>query len=456
MSTDKTYSLSELALSIQAQLSKVYSGAYWISAEILKLNYYNQSGHCYPQLVEKKNGKIVADLKGFILKGRYILIQRKFIEIAQKELGDGMQIRFRCKVGFHPVYGLSLNILDVDPTHTLGEMTRLRNEAIARLKAEGVFDLNKKLHLPLLIKKVAVISVETSKGYGDFKKIVKQSKYGNLVTQELFPALLQGDAAVESISRALDSIRIRSNEFDVVTIIRGGGGETGLDCYDNYSLGRIICEFPIPVLTGIGHSTNLTIAEQVARKNLSTPSELASFILEGFDVFEEKIISATKRLGYIKRTIIERNKSHLLGLENTISKITMQFLKNSRNSLSERSSKIAYGAISSLKEKKYDLDKKFIPQLRVHQGRFFKNRSLALKVLSTKTSSAVHLFIPRLEKELAHMEEKVRILDPIQTLKRGYSITYLGDKPLKDASNTEKGNTLKTVLAEGEIKSTIN
>jgi len=438
------------------QLNKVYSGAYWISAEVLKLNYYTQSGHCYPQLVEKKDGKIVADLKGFILSSRYKLFRRKFLEITQKELGDGMQIRFKCKVGFHPVYGLSLNILDIDATYTLGEMTRLRNEAVKKLKAEGVFNLNKQLYLPLLIRKIAVISVETSKGYGDFKKILKQSKNGKLVIQELFPALLQGDAAVESISKALDTIRMQKDDFDAVAIIRGGGGETGLDCYDNYLLGKNICEFPIPVLTGIGHSTNLTIAEQVAHKNFTTPSELASFILEGFSAFEEKIISAAKRLTYIKRTIIERNKSHLLNLESSISRVSKQFLKNSERNLSEKGSKIAFETISSLKEKRYDLNKRYIPQLSMLQTLFIKNKLSALEAFRTKTTSNVHLLIPGLKVQLAHMEEKVRILDPIQTLKRGYSITYLGDKPLKKAIDTNKGDTLTTVLAEGEVKSKID
>ncbi len=455
MSSDKTYSLSDLAMSIQSQINKVYGGSYWISAEILKLNHYTQSGHCYPQLVEKKDGKIVADLKGFILSSRYRSLGKKFFSVTQKELADGMQIRFRCKVGFHPVYGLSLNILDIDPTHTLGEMTRLRNEARAKLKAENVFDLNKRKYLPLLVERIAVISVETSKGYGDFKKILSSSKYGKQVEQFLFPALVQGDAAVKSISRALESIQIRKNEFDAVAIIRGGGGETGLDCYDNYALSKLICQFPIPVLTGIGHSTNLTIVEEVANRNLTTPSELASFILNRFEVFENRVTDSIQRLRYIKRTIIEKNKSELLNFQKTLKRDVSRYVEQADKMLSSRGNKIAHVSNNTLKEKKYELNKKLVPQLETLARQSTYLFSKKLDDLSLKTSTGLVTYLTALNTELQHKEEKLRILDPIHTLKRGYSITYNGEKPLKNAASVKKGDLIRTVLSDGEIESKI-
>lgn len=455
MSKDKTYSLSELALSIQSQLNKIYSGAYWISAEILKLNHYTQSGHCYPQLVEKKDGKVVADLKGFILSSRYKYLNDKFLLVTQKELSDGMQIRFRCKIGFHPVYGLSLNILDIDPTYTLGEMTRLRNEAIATLKSENIFDSNRKTYLPLLIKKIAIISVETSKGYGDFKKILGSNKYNKLIYQELFPALVQGDAAVESISSVLKLIKIRNDEFDAVAIIRGGGGETGLDCYDNYTLSREICQFPIPVLTGIGHSSNLTVVEQVAYKSLTTPSELASFIIDGFEEFEGKIRSSVQRLNFIRRTIIERNKSYLLNIEEGIEKFAIRLIRNQQNILSSTGSKIAYVSSRNLEEKKYDLTKRLVPTLNQLGRKSTAGYYKTLDDLTLKMSRNTIEFMSTLNDHLLHSAEKVRILDPVQTLKRGYSITYFKGAPLKKAGSAKKGDEISTLLSEGEIKSKI-
>jgi len=455
LSRDKTFSLSELASSIQVQLNKIYSGSYWISAEILKLNHYTQSGHCYPQLVEKKEGKIVADLKGFILSSRYKLIRRKFISITQKELGDGMQIRFRCKVGYHPVYGLSLNILDIDPTHTLGEMTRLRNEAIAKLKSENVFDLNKKLKLPLLLRRMAIISVETSKGYGDFNEILDRNRFGRLVKRELFPALVQGDAAVKSISKALHSIQIRKNEFDAVAIIRGGGGETGLDCYDNYSLRKLICEFPLPILTGIGHSTNLTIVEQVANKNLITPSELASSIIKGFEQFSERVSSAIQKLNYLKRTRLESSLFHLQQMKKSLIQSSQRSFRAAQLTLSESANRIAYSVKAILREKMYDLDRHFIVDLQENTLRFNEKKSQALFDIAKKLPEKAQSVLKKQKLEIEHREEKVRILDPVQTLKRGYSITYFKEKPLKNSDLPEKGDVIKTFLSEGELKSKI-
>lgn len=453
MGSDKTYSLSELASSIQVQLNQIYSGSYWISAEILKLNHYTQSGHCYPQLVEKKNGKIVADLKGFILNSRYEVLSRKFLQITQKQLTEGIQIRCRCKVGFHPVYGLSLNILDIDPTHTLGEMTRLRNEAIGKLRSEGIFDRNKSLDLPLLLRRIAVISVETSKGFGDFTQIIDQSAYGKTIRRELFPALLQGDAAVESISKALRSVAFRSENFDAVLIIRGGGGETGLDCYDSYALSKLVCNFPIPVLTGIGHSSNMTIVEQVARKNLTTPSELASFILKGFERFEEKIEAASARLKYIRHTLLEKKKNRLSVFKSILGEKTLSFLKENRSNLLTRASRVAYTTKTNLREKNYDLNKRYIPDLYKRQLLYVNSKAAFLDDSTSRMKELYSDYLLGLKKGLSHQSEKVRILDPIETLKRGYSITYLDGNPLKKASQVKKGDVLKTILSEGEIKS---
>ncbi|HKL02172.1 MAG TPA: exodeoxyribonuclease VII large subunit, partial [Cryomorphaceae bacterium] len=222
----KSFSLSELAQSLSVQIQKTYSRSYWIRAEISKLNHYPQSGHCYPQLVEKKDGKIVADLKGFILKSTFQRTRQNFLDVTGKELDDGMQILFRCKLGFHAVYGLSLNIMEIEPAYTLGEMARLRTEAIARLKKENLFTQNKEQHLPILPRKIAVISVETSKGYRDFAETIANSPFSEAIEIRLYNALLQGDAAVDSIRDALKRIAQTDFPYDAVAIIRGGGGET--------------------------------------------------------------------------------------------------------------------------------------------------------------------------------------------------------------------------------------
>ncbi len=292
----KSFSLSQLAENFAAQIQKTYASKYWIRAEIGKLNHYPQSGHAYPQLLEKKDGAIIADLRGFIAKFTFQSINKQFKEVNGQPLQDGMQVLILCKLSYHPIYGLSLQISDIEPSYTLGEMARMRLEAIQKLKSAGLYDLNKSKQLPLLVQKLAIISVETSKGYHDFLEVISQGPFPNSINTTLFPALLQGDAAVNSIQKALSLIELQQDKFDAVAIIRGGGGETGLDCYDHFSLAQSICHFPIPVLTGIGHATNNTVVEQVAYRHYLTPTHLAQSLVQNYTDFETRIESAANQL----------------------------------------------------------------------------------------------------------------------------------------------------------------
>ena len=211
------------------------------------------------------------------------------MEVAREPLKDGLQILFFASVRFHPQYGLSLQINDIDPTYTLGQMARQRLETIRRLKEEGLFDLNRRLAFPVLPKRVAVISVSTSKGYSDFMNILENRSGNFLFLVTLFPALLQGDRAVDSIMGQLKEIRKSIQRFDVVAIIRGGGGDIGLSCYDDYRLAREVATFPIPVLTGIGHSTNETVVEMVAAGNKITPTDVAYSLVDRFQVNYDRL-----------------------------------------------------------------------------------------------------------------------------------------------------------------------
>ena len=257
--TQKYYSLGELTGSIRKVIAKAYTSAYWVKTEIAKLNFYPYSGHCYPDLVEKQNNKVVAQIRSTIWSGTFDAITKKFRQATGENLSEGMTVLFLVRVVYHEQHGLSLNILDVEPSFTLGEMAREKQQAIQRLKKEGLFDLNKQLAFPLLPKNIAVISVETSKGYHDFLNILQNNRYGYHFEQTLFPALLQGEGAVKSIVQQLKAIAHYTGRFDVVVIIRGGGGDVGLSAYNNYTLAKEVAGFPLPVITGIGHATNETV-----------------------------------------------------------------------------------------------------------------------------------------------------------------------------------------------------
>jgi len=282
------FTLLDIGKSLQRMISKHYHKPYWIKTEIAKLNAYTKSGHCYPDLVEKQNGQVLAQMRAIIWSDTFKTISKQFEDVTRKPLSEGMKVMILAKVTYHPNYGFSLNIVDIDASFTLGEMAKEKLESLKRLKTEGLFNLNRTLTFPKVPKRIAIISVETSKGYQDFLNIISHNKYGFKFELELFPALLQGDKAITSISEALENIKKRTSEFDAVTIIRGGGGDVGLSCYDSFILASKVARFPLPVISGIGHSTNETLVEMVTYTNKITPTDVAYFFIDRFmDCLEE-------------------------------------------------------------------------------------------------------------------------------------------------------------------------
>ncbi len=407
----KYYRLSDLSRSIGRMIEKYYTKKYWVKAEIAKLNYYPKSGHCYPDLVEKAEGRIKVQMRATIWRHHYQAIRRKFEATTHEELKSGLQVLFLAELKYDGVHGLSLNITDIDPSLNLGAMAKEKMECIARLKKEKIFDLNRNLHLPLLPKRLAIISVSTSKGYQDFLNILDpvKTKYG--VFHMLFPALLQGDNAIPSIIEQLHIIERVKSHFDAVLIIRGGGGDVGLHAYNNYDLARTIATFPLPVLTGIGHASNETVSDMVAYKNVITPTELAYYILEKLEGFEQFLFEVQDSIVQMSRYILETNKKQLEFFKQGI------FLK-SRNMLQAQ-----YAQLASFR------------QLLPH---FAKQR------LRTE------------QQAIALLTEKIQLLSPENVLQRGYSITFHRGKVLYDASRLKEGDEISTQLSGGQtVKSVV-
>jgi len=279
----KYYSLSQLANSLQSVIRRTYDRQYWIKAEIAKLNFYPKSGHCYPDLVEKDGGKVLAQMRAIIWSRDYFRINADFVKKTGNALADGMEILFKAKLEYNPTHGFSLMISDVSAEFVLGKMALEKKQNLQRLKKEGLFYRNKELKFPILPKRIAIISVETSKGFHDFINIIENNSRGYKFFWMLFPALLQGDGAIQSIQQQLEQIRRVKHHFDLVAIIRGGGGDVGLSCYDNYDLASMVANFDLPIISGIGHSTNETLVEMVAHYNPITPTDLAYFLQQKFD-----------------------------------------------------------------------------------------------------------------------------------------------------------------------------
>ena len=409
---DKTlYSLKEVADSIQKSISDRYQGSYWIKAEMAKLNQYPHSGHCYPDLVEKKEEKVIAQMRGNLWVDDYYRISRFFLQVTNEPLRDGINILFEAQVKFHPVHGLALRIIDIDPHYTLGEMAREKQETIRKLKEENLFDTNKKLPFPFLPKRVAVISVETSKGYSDFTNKIDQNPWGYKFFYMLFPSLLQGEKAVDSIINQLSRIKRVAPHFDVVTIIRGGGGDVGLSCYDNYRLAREIALFPLPVLTGIGHATNETIVEMLSYKNSITPTDLADYLIQKFHDFSLPVKENQQKLIMQASMLIENENKKFYENIRVFRYVTRQLLTQHMTGILTIAN-----------------------SFKMHLGQFFTEKG----------------------KDLHGLQEKARLLDPANVLKRGYSITYFKGSVLTKSRAVKKSDRIITKLHEGEIESIVD
>jgi len=400
--------LSQLTAGIARVFDENFPVSLWIKAELAKLNHYPGSGHCYPSLVEKEKGVIKAEIRGNIWANDFQRINQKFLQVTKEPLKEGIQILFRALVKYHPVYGLSLQISDIDPSYTLGEMAREKTETIIRLKNEGLFERNHLLPVPLLPKRVAIISVNTSKGFSDFINILENNPWGYAFSCILFPAFLQGDKAVESIISQLRRIDSLAEYFDVVTIIRGGGGDVGLTCYDNYFLAKEVALCRLPVLTGIGHSTNETVVEMIAGRNKITPTDVAYFLIQHFHNFSARLEESRLKIVTLSQELIEEEKRGWRELTR-----------------------------------------------RIKPGLLIREKEIGLKNKSEWFAMRVNQLLANHHAVIEKLEQQVHLLDPQNILKRGYSITYHKGKPLTEASGAEPGDMITTRLYKGEINSEI-
>lgn len=408
----RVFSLQEVARSIQKTIAERYRSVYWIRAEMNKLNHYPHSGHCFPELVEKKEGRVVAEMRSILWSSDFQRINAQFLNLVKEPLKDGITILFQASIQYDPLYGLSLKIHDIDPSFALGQLEIEKQQSIARLKKEGIFGANKSLPFPLVPKRLAIISVESSKGYSDFLQIIEGNPWKYKFEQTLFPALLQGDRSVGSIREQLAQIAQRKTAFDVVLIMRGGGGDVGLSSYNHYELAAAIARFPLPVMTGIGHSTNETVSEMVAYRNAITPSELADFLIQHFHAYAEPVQQAERLLAEKIPQILEWEHQKIEKIADKITLSVTQALASNRQTL-------------------------------MHQEWSFR--------------SGVQALLQNQHHQLRQLEKQIELLDPIRVLQRGFSITSdeLG-RAVLDPETLKTGQKIRTQVAGGIIESSVD
>jgi len=423
--------LSELLGRIKSVIDGTFEDTCWVVAEIAEVR-MNQRGHCYLALVEKQGDETIAQIRATIWSYAYRSLAAQFERATGEVLRQGMKVLVLAEVTFHTVHGLSLNIRDLDPSYTMGEMARRKRETIERLTREGLIDLNKGLDLPLVPQRIAVVSSPTAAGYGDFTNHLRNNPYGYGFSFRLFSAVMQGPEAEHSIGAALGKVAARAGIYDLVVLVRGGGSQVDLNCFDSYSLAAEVARFPLPVITGIGHDRDETVVDMVAHTRCKTPTDVAQFIISGVRDFEERLLDGQRRVG----------------------RSAERALREQRHRLTAALKDFRHHAMQSLGAVRRRLDAAQL-RLTAAPGAALLRKTDESRSLQKDIEKAVKETVLRQGTRLEKLEQAVRHLDPVNVLRRGYSITSLGGRPLVSAEGIKKGTVVRTVLYRGWITSTV-
>ena len=425
-------SVLQLTTAIQQVLEKELEPLVWVVGELSDFRQAPQ-GHVYFELVEKQGNQVQAKIRANLWQFTYRSVAAKFESVTGTTLKNGMKVLAQVSVTYHPVYGLSLNVKDIDPSFSLGERARIRQETIAKLTQEGWMGHNARLPLPLVIQRIAIISSATAAGYGDFINQLAGNPQGYQVYHQLFPSLMQGNEAVESLLSALDQVAEQAEklQLDAVVLIRGGGAQLDLDCFDDYRLALRIADFSLPVLTGIGHERDETIADLVAHTRLKTPTAVAEFILSSFREYEENLALAAQRLDWITRTKFSEEERKLQACHLRIQGEGKQLLSREGEKVRTTALRIQHSIKNGAKQEKSKLEQRQ-EQLKKGLQRFIKIQFESITRLETGS----------------------RQLDPNALLQKGYTRTESQGKPIHQLTLVP-GDQILTHTSTQKISSTI-
>lgn len=447
--------LSGINRMIGESLRQGLPDSYWVVAEIFDLNETAQ-GHCYLELVEKDpdSERLIAKSRGIIWSYSYRMIKPYFETATKRSFSPGIKVLVRCEVSFHELYGLSLVISDIDPTYTLGDLALRRQEIIKKLQQAGIFDMNRQLPLPLVPQNLAVISSEQAAGLRDFIRHLEEDTRKYHINWKLFPATMQGDDTERTIISALESILDEEEDFDLVLIIRGGGSRADLEAFDQFRIAEHIAQFPLPVITGIGHDKDESVADLVARLSVKTPTAAAQFILDSFENFEQTITG-------IVSEIIEKSVASIQSQTETLHQYAYRLNIQSLLNISGTQQKLDNNKhrFREVTGKAIDLHKGQLSSkrnlIRTSTGKYLNKQQLVLSEERNRTKQGIQLY---LTKELSKHKEYRRaleILDPLKTLQRGYSITRYNGKVVKNGTLLKKGEVIETHFYQGKRNSRI-
>ncbi len=455
MAAKDILSLYQLNQQIKAVLTDSFNAPVWVRAEVAEFR-ENRNGHCYLDLIEKSSdsNQIVARSKAIIWSYTYRMLKPYFETATGRSLGSGLKVLVQVQVEFQEVYGLSLVIRDIDPTYTLGDLEQRRREVIQRLQQEGVFDMNRELDLPLVPQRIAIISSPTAAGYGDFINQLESNEYGIKFYHHLFSATMQGDQASESITKAFDRIYENISFFDVVVIIRGGGASLDLICFDDYWLAYHITQFPIPVVTGIGHERDQSVADLVAHSALKTPTAVAEFIIGHASRFLEIINEYSENLEELARGELDDEKTKLASIMARFSPRVNMIIQQKKHNLEGIVRGLPTVVKYLLQQQKHKITD-FVVNIKQFQQQSVITGKAKLIEKQKYLEVLAHSLIKQQKKQLQYFEKDNRLNDPFEVLKRGYTLTYSDGKLIKDGQVLKDGIHIKTRFRDGEVASVV-
>ena len=410
MNSNKHITLLELNRLVREVIESEMPHEYWVEAELSECR--ESRGHCYMELIEKDEHSAtpIAKASAKCWAQKWMLVRPYFERTTGQRLAAGMKVLLKVYPQFHEAFGFSWIVTDIDPTYTMGDMARKRQEIIRQLKEEGVFELQKELELPVFSQRIAVISSETAAGYGDFCNQLSDNPYGFQFRTWLFPTIMQGEGTGQSIIAALEKIYTIINQFDCVVIIRGGGATSDMSGFDTLELAENVANFPIPIITGIGHERDESILDMVSHMRVKTPTAAAALLID--------------HLKMVLDTINNSQNSITRSVQQKLSTLNAQLL-----TVSEAIPRL-FSIVKTRHEARLDAFGQKIPML-----------------IERRLTNTCH--------QLEILEEKVKSLDPQLLLKRGYSITLHNGKAVRDPRQLRHGDEIETRLEKGTLKSII-
>ena len=451
MNSEKRLTLYELNSLIREVIECEMPDEYWVEAELSECR--ESKGHCYMELIEKdeKNATPIAKASARCWASKWMLIRPYFERTTGQQLHAGMKVLLKVYAQFHEAYGFSWIVTDIDPTYTLGDMARKRQEIIRQLKEEGVFDLQKELRLPLFCQRIAVISSETAAGYGDFCNQLFDNPYGFKFETQLFPAVMQGEGVEQSIINALECIfdYTRGQErcvkqgdlhnvpdpvcnFDCVVIIRGGGATSDMSGFDTLTLAENVANFPLPIITGIGHERDESILDMISHTRVKTPTAAAAFLIDHLKTVLDSLNDAQEQIVRLAQQKLTYYKSQFA----TIAELLPRLFSNVKVRQEARLDALNNQLVSAVRE-----------HILTHQSKISTLEGKMPILLDRRLMTEKH--------RLQLLEEKAKSLDPALLLSRGYSMTMKDGKIIRDPQTLNPGDEIETRLEKGTIKSIV-